>query len=196
MAPFRALRICLLLLGTLLFSIGPVQALTVPALKGRVNDYAQILSPATISQLDNALKYFEQQESTQLVVLTVPTLEGDSLEDFSIRVAESWKIGQKKIDSGAILLVAKQEKKLRIEVGYGLEGKLTDLVSGRIIHDIIVPSFKEGNFDQGIINGVTAMMEAVKGEFSAKSVPPKKKQQAKRSGRNDRPPCYIFRFSR
>ncbi len=174
MAPFRALRICLLLLGTLLFSIGPVQALTVPALKGRVNDYAQILSPATISQLDNALKYFEQQESTQLVVLTVPTLEGDSLEDFSIRVAESWKIGQKKIDSGAILLVAKQEKKLRIEVGYGLEGKLTDLVSGRIIHDIIVPSFKEGNFDQGIINGVTAMMEAVKGEFSAKSVPPKK----------------------
>ena len=175
MAPCRAIRICLILVGILLFTLGPVHALTVPALKGRVNDYAHILSPATISQLENALKYFEQQESTQIVVLTVPTLEGDSMEDFSIRVAGSWKIGQKKIDSGAILLIAKQEKKLRIEVGYGLEGKLTDLVSGRIIHDIIVPSFKEGNFDQGIINGVTAMMEAVKGEFSAKNAPPPRK---------------------
>jgi uncharacterized protein len=171
MSLFRALCIGLILLGILLLPVGPVHALTVPALKGRINDYAQILSPATISQLENALRYFEQQESTQIVVLTVPTLEGDSLEDFSIRVAESWKIGQKKIDNGAILLIAKQEKKLRIEVGYGLEGKLTDLISGRIIHDIIVPRFKEGNFDQGIINGVSAMMEAVKGEFKAKAAP-------------------------
>jgi uncharacterized protein len=170
-ASFRALGTGLILLGILLLPVGSVHALTVPALKGRINDYAQILSPATISQLENALRYFEQQESTQIVVLTVPTLEGDSLEDFSIRVAESWKIGQKKIDNGAILLIAKQEKKLRIEVGYGLEGKLTDLISGRIIHDIIVPRFKEGNFDQGIINGVTAMMEAVKGEFKAKVAP-------------------------
>ena len=97
MAHFRAPGICLILLGILLLSIEPAHGLAVPALKSRVNDYAHILSPATVSQLENALKYFEQQESTQIVVLTVPTLEGDSLEDFSIRVAESWKIGRKKI---------------------------------------------------------------------------------------------------
>ena len=176
MAPFRALRAGVILLGILLFFLAPAHALTVPALKGRINDYANLLTPATISQLDKALRYFEQQESTQIVVLTVPTLEGDSIEDFSIRVAESWKIGQKKIDNGAILLIAKQEKKVRIEVGYGLEGKLTDLVSGRIIHDVIVPWFKQGDFDQGILNGVTAMMGVVKGEFSGKAAPPPNKK--------------------
>ena len=175
MPSFGALRIGVVLLSILFFSFEPVQALTVPVLKGRINDYAHLLSPATISQLESALRYFEQQESTQIVVLTVPTLEGDSIEDFSMRVAEGWKIGQKKIDNGAILLIAKQEKKVRIEVGYGLEGKLTDLVSGRIIHDIIVPWFKQGDFDQGILNGVTAMMAVVKGEFSGKAAPPKKK---------------------
>ena len=174
MPSFRALRLCLILAGLLLFSPAPAPALTVPVLKGRVNDYANLLSPATISQLESSLRYFEQQESTQIVVLTVPSLEGDSIEDFSMRVAEGWKIGQKNIDNGAILLIAKQEKKVRIEVGYGLEGKLTDLVSGRIIHDIIVPWFKQGNFDQGVLNGVTAMMGIVKGEFSGKAAPPKK----------------------
>jgi uncharacterized protein len=171
----RVFAICLLILWPMCLQVGPVSALTVPALKGRVNDYAQILSPATIQQLDNALSYFEQQESTQIVVLTVPTLEGDSLEDFSIRVAESWKIGRKKLDNGAILLVAKQEKKLRIEVGYGLEGKLTDLASSQIIRDVIAPQFKQGNFDQGVIDGVTAMMAAVKGEFDIKASPPPRK---------------------
>jgi uncharacterized protein len=157
-------------LAVLLLSVLSAYALDVPALKDRVNDYAHLLSPATVSQLDNALKYFEQQESTQIVVLTVPTLAGDSLEDFSIRVAEKWKIGQKGLDNGAILLIAKQERKLRIEVGYGLEGKLTDLTSGRIIRDVILPWFKQGNFDQGVLDGVGAMMSAVKGEFSAKTV--------------------------
>jgi uncharacterized protein len=165
----RAFSVYLLIFWAICLQVEPVHALTVPALKGRVNDYAQILSPATIQQLDNALKYFEQQESTQIAVLTIPTLDGDSLEDFSIRVAESWKIGQKKLDNGAILLIAKQEKKLRIEVGYGLEGKLTDLASSQIIRDVIAPQFKQGNFDQGVIDGVTAMMSAVKGEFNVKA---------------------------
>ena len=154
----------------ILISVLPASALNVPALKGRVNDYAHILSPSTITQLDNALGYFEQQESTQIVVLTIPTLAGDSLEDFSIRVAEQWKIGQKGKDNGAILLIAKKERKLRIEVGYGLEGKLTDLTSGRIIRNIILPWFNQGNFNQGVLDGVGAMMQAVKGEFKAQSV--------------------------
>jgi uncharacterized protein len=191
-SPSRAFSICLLILWAVCIPSQTAHALTVPALKGRINDYAQILSPATISQLDNALRYFEQQESTQIVVLTVPTLSGDSLEDFSIRVAESWKIGQKKLDNGAILLIAKQERKLRIEVGYGLEGRLTDLVSGRIIRDVIAPRFKQGNFDQGVIDGVTAMMAAVKGEFNMNASPPPREITHKNSLGDLIVPLIIF----
>jgi uncharacterized protein len=126
-----------------------------------------MLSPATQRQLENSLAVFEKAESTQIVILIIPTLEGEPIEDFSIRVADKWKIGQKGLDNGAILLIAKNDRKLRIEVGYGLEGKLTDLTSGRIIQQVIVPQFRAGNFDQGVINGVNAMMEAVKGEFEA-----------------------------
>ena len=144
----------------------PVVALEVPPLKGRVNDYAGILAPATARQLEEVLQNFETTESTQIVLLTVPSLDGASLEDFSMRVVEAWKPGQNKLDNGALLLIAKNDRKLRIEVGYGLEGKLTDLVSGRIIRDIITPRFKEGNLDQGVIDGISAMMAAVKGEFA------------------------------
>jgi uncharacterized protein len=140
-------------------------ALDVPPLKGRVNDYAGMMSPATERLLEATLQRFEEAESTQIVVLTIPTLAGDALEDFSIRVAEQWKIGRKERDNGAILVVAKAERKLRIEVGYGLEGRLTDAVSGRIIRNVIVPEFKTGRFEQGIINGVNAMIQVVQEEF-------------------------------
>jgi uncharacterized protein len=142
-------------------------ALAVPALKGRINDYAGLLSSATAQQLDAGLAQLESTDSTQIVVLTIPSLEGDSLEDFSIRVVEQWQIGQKGKDNGALLLVSKNDRKIRIEVGYGLEGKLTDLVSGRIIRNIIVPQFKMGRYDQGIIDGVSAMAGVVRGEFTA-----------------------------
>ncbi|MGA8019620.1 MAG: TPM domain-containing protein [Desulfobacterales bacterium] len=140
-------------------------ALDVPPLKGRVNDYAGMMSPATARLLEATLQRFEEAESTQIVVLTIPTLAGDPLEDFSIRVAEQWKIGRKGRDNGAILVVAKTERKLRIEVGYGLEGRLTDAVSGRIIRNVIVPEFKAGRFEQGIISGVNAIIQVVQGEF-------------------------------
>jgi len=146
--------------------LAPVaHALEVPPLKGRINDYASLLSPSVREHLETALKNFEQTESTQIVVLTIPSLEGDNLEAFSIRMAEKWKIGRKGLDNGAILLVAKADRKIRIEVGYGLEGKLTDLMAGRIIRNQIVPEFKAGRFDQGIINGVDAIMAVVKGEY-------------------------------
>lgn len=141
--------------------------LELPQLKARVNDYADILSPATVQQLEGSLAAFETDQSTQIVVLTIPSLEGDALESFSIRVAEQWKVGHKGVDNGAILLVVRNERKIRIEVGYGLEGSLTDLLSGRIIQNIIVPRFKQGNFDAGVMAGVSAMMDAVRGEFSS-----------------------------
>lgn len=141
--------------------------LDVPKLKGHVNDYADILSPYTESQIEGVLSQLEQTDSTQIVVLTISSLEGDALGDYSIRVAEEWKIGQKDSDNGAILLIAKNDRKLRIEVGYGLEGSLTDLISGRIIRGIIAPQFKSGNFDRGVMEGVQAMILAVRGEFKA-----------------------------
>ncbi len=174
--PFNAMRNILLkkrffglfLALTLIFlSSGWALALKVPTLKGRVNDYAGILSPATTQQLETMLQDFETTDSTQIVLLTIPSLEGDSLENFSLRVVEAWKIGQTKLDNGALLLISKNDRKLRIEVGYGLEGKLTDLTSGRIIREVITPRFKEGNFDQGVSDGLSAMMASVKGEFVA-----------------------------
>ena len=146
-------------------------ALEVPRLKGHVNDYAAMLSTASQRQLEAVLTDFEQKESTQIVVLTIPSLQGDSLEDFSIRVAEAWKIGQRQLDNGAILLIAKNDRKIRIDVGYGLEGRLTDLLAGRINRSVIAPRFKSGQFDQGITEGVAAMIDAVRGEYSATDAP-------------------------
>jgi uncharacterized protein len=146
-------------------------ALEVPRLNGHVNDYAAMLGTASERQLEAMLTEFEEKESTQIVVLTIPSLQGDSLEDFSLRVAEAWKIGQTKLDNGAILLIAKNDRKIRIEVGYGLEGRLTDLVAGRIIRNVIAPQFKSGRFDQGITDGVAAMIDAVRGEYSVADAP-------------------------
>ena len=99
----------------------PVFALDVPKLKGRINDYAGILNSSEESQLESVLRKTEAKTSSQVVLLTIPSLEGENLEDYSIRVVEKWQIGQKEYDNGALLLVALAEKKVRIEVGYGLE---------------------------------------------------------------------------
>ena len=104
--------------------------MTFRSLSGHVNDTAGMLHASTKQQLEAVLTDLEKTDSTQVAVLTIDSLEGDSLEDFSMRVAEQWKIGQKGSDNGAILLVARQDRKIRIEVGYGLEGKLTDLMAG------------------------------------------------------------------
>jgi uncharacterized protein len=162
----RSLRIaaaigCVLLLFQIAF------ALEVPALRGRVNDYAGLLSRGTANQLELLLKDFEEKDSTQVVVLTVPSLEEDGLEDFSMRVAEQWKIGHKGLDNGAIVLISRADRKVRIEVGYGIEGRLTDLKAGRIIREVILPEFRAGRFDAGVVNGVQAIIDSVRGEFKA-----------------------------
>ena len=145
----------------------PLYALDVPPLKGRVNDYAGMLSSYAKGQLDGMLRDLEKTDSTQIVVLTIPSLEGDALEDFSIKLAEQWKIGRKGLDNGAILLIVRKERNIRIEVGYGLEGALTDLMAGRIIRNVIVPQFKAGNIDQGVLDGIQAMSGVVRGEYEA-----------------------------
>ena len=142
-------------------------ALAVPALTGRVNDYAGMISAPVKADLQTKLKQFETAESTQIVILTLQSLKGDPIEDFSIKVAEAWKIGQKGKDNGVLLIVSKDDHKVRIEVGYGLEGKLTDLMAGRIVRDEIVPAFKAGRFDEGFTKGVTAIIAAAHGEYKA-----------------------------
>ena len=152
-------------------------ALEVPKHTGYVNDLAGLISSATELKIENFLRGFEGSDSTQLVVLTVDSLQGEALEEYSLKVAENWGIGQKGKDNGALLLIAKQERKIRIEVGYGLEGKLTDLLAGRIIDNDITPRFKAGDYEGGVVAGITGMAEAVRGEYTGTGTTSRKKKR-------------------
>jgi uncharacterized protein len=140
-------------------------ALEVPQLKGTVNDYAGVLSKDQEHRLESLLRETEKQTASQVVLLTIPSLQGENLEDYSFRVAEKWQLGQKELDNGVLLLVSMQEKKIRIEVGYGLESTITDLKSGYIIRKFIVPEFKQGNFYQGISKGLVAITGLISNDF-------------------------------
>ena len=158
----RLLRIGLAL--WLLAWVGAAQAaLTFPALTGRVVDTAQMIDPAVREQLTQQLQALEQTSGDQIVVVTVPDLQGTTIEDYGYQLGRAWGIGQKGKDNGALLIVARAERTLRIEVGYGLEGVLTDAQSWVIINQVIVPKFKAGNFSQGISDGVAAMIRVVCG---------------------------------
>ena len=148
-------------------TIIPAMALIpVPALQGRVTDTAGILSPATREHISTLLKSHEDRTTNQVAVLTVPSLEGESIEEFATRVFDSWRLGRKKKDNGVLVVIASGDRRMRIEVGYGLEGKLTDLLAGRILDQEVRPKFKEGKFDVGIMSGVSGIMKAVKGEYA------------------------------
>ncbi|WP_407160663.1 TPM domain-containing protein [Bradyrhizobium sp. STM 3557] len=136
----------------------------VPPLTGRVVDQTGTLSSSDIAGLTQKLKDLEARKGSQIAVLIVPTTQPEDIAQFSIRVAEAWKIGRKKVDDGALLVVAKNDRKLRIEVGYGLEGALTDVTSRRIIDEIIVPQFRSGDFAGGINAGVDRMIAVANGE--------------------------------
>jgi uncharacterized protein len=136
----------------------------VPPLVGRVVDQTGTLSGDKTASLNQTLTNFEARKGSQVAVLIVPTTAPESIEQYSLRVAEAWKIGRKKIDDGAILVVAKDDRKLRIEVGYGLEGALTDVTSKRIIDEIITPKFRSGDFAGGISAGVDRIIRVVDGE--------------------------------
>lgn len=145
----------------------PLLALDVPPLTGRVNDHAALLSPETRTALEQKLAGFERDQSTQIVVLTIPSLQGDDIDQFTIRVADSWKIGQKGKDNGVLLVLARTERKVRIEVGMGLQGVLPDITTSRIIRERMRPYLKSNDFDRGITAGVEGIMSATRGEFKA-----------------------------
>lgn len=158
---WRAAIVAALLLA---FAFPASADVAVPQLTGRVVDQTGTLSGADIAALSQKLQDFEDRKGTQIAVLIVPTTQPETIEQFSIRVAEAWKIGRKKVDDGAILVVAKNDRRLRIEVGYGLEGALTDVTSRRIIDEDITPKFRSGDFAAGIGAGVDRMMRVIDGE--------------------------------
>jgi uncharacterized protein len=162
-AAMNAARASLLAL-MLCWAFAAFADVAVPPLVGRVVDQTGTLSSDEIASLNQTLRNFEARKGSQVAVLIVPTTAPETIEQYSLRVAETWKVGRKKIDDGAILVVAKDDRKLRIEVGYGLEGALTDVTSKRIIDEIITPSFRSGNFAGGISSGVDRIIRVVDGE--------------------------------
>lgn len=171
---------CFLITTILVFMPFTAVALEVPPLAGRINDYARMLSPGETTRLEQKLAGFEQEQSTQIAVLTIPSLQGEDIDQFAIRVADQWKIGQKVKDNGVILILSQAERKVRIEVGMGLQGVLPDITAGRIIRDTMRPHLRNGDFDRGVDAGVEAVMAAVKGEF--KATPGERKQRQRHGG--------------
>lgn len=155
------LTILFVILGSVLV-FGQYQA--IPELKGRVTDITSTLSTQEISSINSKLKTFEEREGSQVVVLIVPTTDPEPITSYSIRVAEKWQIGRSGVDDGVILLIAKDDRKLRIEVGYGLEGAIPDAYAKRIIENIILPQFRQGQFYKGVNDGTGAIIRLIEGE--------------------------------
>jgi uncharacterized protein len=152
-------------LGLLALRAG-AQEVIPPAPQSHFNDYASLVSPATASSLDAKLNQFEQATSSQVLVAIYPKMQSDSsVEDYTVRVAQSWKVGLKGKDNGAVLFIFASTHQLYIQVGYGLEGALPDATAKQIISNEIVPAFKRGDYDGGVTAGVNAILAATRGEY-------------------------------
>lgn len=147
--------------------VGNASAFDVPLLKGHVNDYAKLFSLETVNQLEDKLTNYEKDNTRQFVILTTQSLDGESIESASIKVANQWKLGMAKANNGLLLFVSVKDRKIRIEVGSGIEDIYTDIFTGRIIDSIITPNFKEQKFDKGIVDAVDVLML---GTIAVKSV--------------------------
>jgi uncharacterized protein len=154
----------LLLAWTLCWSFIAGAQIAVPPLTGRITDLTATLSAEQMAALEQTLQAFEARKGSQLAVLMVPTTIPETIEQYALRVAEQWKLGRKKVDDGALLVIAKTDRALRIEVGYGLEGALNDATSKRIISEIMTPRFKQGDFYGGINAGVEQIIRVIDGE--------------------------------
>jgi len=155
----------------ILLAVGALSAwaqVAVPELSRRVTDLTASLSADQVASLETTLAAFEARQGSQIAVLLVPTTEGEDIAQFGIRVAEQWKIGREKVDDGVILIVAKEDRKLRLEIGYGLEGAIPDAIAKRVIAETITPYFKAGDYYGGIEAGVQQLMRLIEGE----SLPP------------------------
>ncbi len=159
MPPAAALLAALLALA----STVAAQPVEVPYLTGRVVDNAELLSPDTRRRLTETLRRHEQKTGNQVVVLTVPTIKGESIEEYAVRVFEQWKLGQQGKDNGVLVVIVPRDRSMRIEVGYGLEGVLTDAHASRIIRNVMTPRFRKGDFSDGVARGVDAVTAQLEG---------------------------------
>ena len=172
------------LLGSLLLSIalsggaGAQDLVPVPPLKSRVTDLTGTLTATQVADLERSLAAFEARKGSQIAVLMVPTTKPEDIAQYSIRVADQWKVGRKKVDDGLIVVVAKNDHKLRIEVGYGLEGPIPDVVARRVIRETIAPHFVEGDFYGGLKAGTDRLIRLVDGE----KLPPPPQRDAQQPG--------------
>ncbi|MHB1353570.1 MAG: TPM domain-containing protein [Thiobacillus sp.] len=165
----QALGIFLLLIASSVLA-----QIAVPELARRVTDLSATLTPAQVGELEGRLAAFEAERGSQIAVLIVPTTEPEDIAQFGIRVAEQWKIGREKTDDGVILIIAKNDRRLRLEVGYGLEGAIPDAIARRVIAETITPRFQAGDFYGGIVAGVEQVMRLVEGE----ALPPSERKSA------------------
>jgi len=145
---------------------GFVYAADVPMLSGRVVDNAEILSSGARERIATALKAHEDKTTNQIAVLTIPTLGEDNIEQYAVRVFETWKLGKKDKDNGLLLVIVPKERKIRIEVGRGLEGTVPDVIASRVIRNVIAPQFKASQFDKGVEEGVSAIVKQLEGNAS------------------------------
>jgi len=153
-------------------------ALEVPRLDGRVTDLAGLFSSTTVTTMENDLKALEQETGAQVAVLTIPSLDGQPLEDFSMRVVDAWKLGTRDRDNGVLILIARDDRKIRIEVGYGLEGVLPDVLCGRIIDNAMKPAFRQGDFSGGTQRTVELIAGLVRGDPEASAAFPDTSMEA------------------
>ena len=163
----RAWTTVILALGlvlTMVASLSSASAQEFPALTGRVVDGAGLIDAAAKSAIEQKLAAFEQTSSDQVVVVTVPDLQGYAIEDFGVGLGRAWKIGRENENNGVILLVSRDDRKVRIEVGYGLEGTMTDALSSVIIQNDILPSFRAGDYQAGIAKGVDGILQVLSGD--------------------------------
>lgn len=174
----RALLRALLAAALLFAPQGTVAQIPVPPLKSRVTDLTNTLTADQRAALEAKLETFETRKGSQVAVLMVPTTQPEAIEQYSIRVVDQWKLGRKRVDDGVLLIIAKNDRKVRIEVGRGLEGALPDAIAKRIIDEVITPRFRENDFYGGITAGVDRILRVIEGE----PLPPPKAQAQKRQG--------------
>jgi uncharacterized protein len=168
---------------------GAGAAPTFPELSGRVTDEAGLLSAATRAQITQLLAQHEQATSNQVVVVILKSLQGYTIEDYGYQLGRHWGLGQKQRDNGVLLIVAPKERRVRIEVGYGLEGTLTDALSSNIIQTRILPQFRQQHFDAGVLAGVQAILEVLKGSYTPITV---KQQSAHNPAANLGKVIFVF----
>jgi uncharacterized protein len=157
-------------------------ALDIPKLTGRVNDYASLLSSGEASQLEARLEAFEAKTGHQYALLTVPSLGDTPIEEYALKVAEAWRLGDKKRDDGLLLIIAQNDRKMRIEVGYGLEGEIPDAVASRVVREVLRPAFQRGQFSYGVQAAFDVLINAAGGDGQAAPEPPRRAQRQKSGG--------------